>query len=213
MSRKRKVMDEYPEQIRQEFQMLALTPGACNDASGTLTIFEWVMPVDINLTNPTFVELNSIRAEVDDSLRFVDSTAIVAASNSLAFYSVADIWVSKERRTQAPNLNDNSIIAHFVLVKHLKWGCDTASSAQNVAVLDHGASNLTAERNYEDEKTGQGFLIAQPRLFVLIQDRAASGPGPIIPAAQSFGLTMTYRLTTRVSAREFMTEVIANTFA
>lgn len=171
------------------------------------------MPVSINLDNPTFVELNSIEAEVDSGQRFEEQSAVTTVdTTTTAMNTLADIWVSKERRTAVPSLNDNSIIAHFVLTKTLKWICISAGTA-NVAYLSTGDSTLRDKREYEDERTGQGFLIAQPRLFVLIRDMINMGPDLFQLAAQSYGLTMKYRLTTRVTAREFMTEVIANTFA
>lgn len=200
--------DEYPEFIRTSMTMpvIALTVNKCT--GGAVTLQDWVLPVELDLNQPTFIELNKLVIWLDAPLT-IDFASVSATANETATQRVIDIFILNERRTAAPVGDDNAIVMHAVLTLHLDW-VGTTTTAQNCGIVNWSKSHLRAMRDYEDNKTGQGLLIAQPRLFLLAEEVMTEGATDTgTPAASLVNFKMEFRLTDRVSPKEFFTEMIA----
>ncbi len=210
MPKRGREKDEYPEWIREQATLTLLNPAANASVVSNVQLQDWVLPVELDLTNPTFIELNSLTAWIDAE----DSQGPITGTfdaYEMALDRLVHVYVMNERRTAEPSLADNAVIAHFVLNHRLTYTRNTISaSAANGTCLDLSHSELRGHREYEDSRTGQGLLITQPRIFLLFLERNSQGETDFAHTDQTHvGLKMTFRLTDRVSSKEFFTEMIA----
>jgi len=204
---KRRAKDEYPEFIRDRMILPLLDPATDSCAQGAVILQDWVLPVELDLNQPTFIELNKLVANIKPT-QCLSSGSNTATLNELTLQRHVKFYVLNERRTIEPLLDDNAIVAVFNLVETHRWNATTAA-AQNASHLDVAGSQLREERTYEDNLTGQGLLIAQPRLFLMAIESNSQG-GDIVHTGQTeIGIKMEFRLTDRVSSKEFFTEMIA----
>lgn len=209
MPKRSRDKDEYPEWIRTKMNLTVLDVGVTNSTTSTVQLQDWVLPVEINLTHPMFIELNSLTCWIDAADTEAQAST-TATAGQLALDRMVHVYVLNERRTAEPTLSDNAIIARFVLNHRMSFGL-TTSGANNIIHFDNSKSKLRDHREYEDEKTGFGLLISQPRIFLLVVEvdtQAAQELGHT--DATQVGLKMTFRLTERVSAKEFLTNMIAS---
>ncbi len=205
---KRRAKDEYPEFIRERILMPLLSiPQGDTCVVGVPQLQDWALPVELDLHQPTFIELNKLVGNMKP-VRCQVSESSTATLNEVALQRVVTLYVLNERRTVEPLLDDNAIVSVMHLSQTHRW-ITTTAPAQNASYLDHGGSQLREERNYEDNLTGQGLLIAQPRLFLMAIESNSQG-GDINHTEQTeIGIKMEFRLTDRVSSKEFFTEMIA----
>ncbi len=210
MPKRSREKDEYPEWIRTEMELTLLDPAIIATATSNVQLQDWILPVEINLTHPMFIELNSLTTWIDAN-DTVAAASVTAVAGALALDRQVHVYVLNERRTAEPTLSDNAIIARFVLNHRLTW-VGTGSPGTNVASLDVNKSTLRDHREYEDQKTGLGLLITQPRIFLLVVEvDTQSGAVDFVHTDQTHvGFKMTFRLTERVSAKEFLTQMIAS---
>lgn len=209
MVKRSREKDEYPEWIRTQMDLTLLDVAADNFIVSSVQLQDWVLPVEINLTHPMFIELNSLTVWID-AKETDPPTSATAVAGELAMDRMVHIYILNERRTAEPTLSDNAIIARFVLNHRMSFSKTTAA-ATNLAAFDLSKSMLRDHREYEDEKTGYGLLITQPRIFLLVVETDTQGDLDLVHTDKTqIGFKMTFRLTDRVSAREFMTQMIAS---
>lgn len=208
MVKRGRAKDEYPEWIREQMTLTLLDPSADAVAVSAVQIADWTLPVELDLVHPTFIELNSLTCWIDAAKTLVAGTA-TAVAGELSLDRSVRIYILNERRTAEPTLSDNAIIAKFVLNLRMSWVATTAA-ATNTAFFDVFKSKLRDHREYEDARTGMGLLITQPRLYLLVVEQDMQGSDNHEHQDQTtVGFKMTFRLTDRVTSREFWTEQIA----
>lgn len=210
MVKRSREKDEYPEWIRTQMDLALLDVGTVDFKKSNVQLQDWVLPVEINLTHPMFIELNSLTCWItanDNPIAQASQTQVVG---NLGLDRTVHIYILNERRTAEPTLSDNAIIARFVL-NHRTTFAVTSTGSNNIMVLDNSKSQLRDHREYEDEKTGYGLLITQPRIFLLAVETDTQGILEVAHADKTqIGFKMTFRLTERVSAKEFLTQMIAS---
>ncbi len=198
------VKDKYPEFIRT--QIIPATPGgAANTATvGTLTAFTWEIPVELNLDHPVYIELEKLVVYVETVTGAALSTT--ADANDMQSQEIFHVVLMKEPRTALPAEDDNAMIGHWDFRDTKLWA-STSAAANNIGYSVD--PELRSERDYQDFKTGNGLLLTQPRLFILAQRTQTSGDVAITPIERPVNFKMQFRLVTDVTAREFMTEIVA----
>jgi len=208
MPKRGREKDEYPEFIRERIVMPVITTVSATCVTGAVVLQDWVLPVELDLNQPTFIELNKFVVWIESPFSTNDASGS-GIGGELALQRQVDVFIMNERRTAVPSGDDNAIMMHCRLTMHQEWAV-TASSSANCGVINHAKSNIREERNYEDAKTGQGLLIAQPRIFLLAVETMAEGTEDLgVHTATRVNFKMEFRLTDKVSSKEFFTEMIA----
>lgn len=200
--------DEYPEWIREQMALTLLNIAADTSTTSTAQLQDWVLPVELDLHSPTFIELNSLTIWLDapDTIRSATATA---AAGELCLDRMVHVYIMNERRTVEPTLSDNAVIMRAVLNHRQSW-IGASAAAANQAQFDLSKSRLRAHRNFEDERTGMGLLITQPRIFILVVEVDTQGNVDFDhTGVTNVGFKMTFRLTDDVDGEEFWTEMIA----
>ncbi len=186
--------------------VVGIAADAC--ASNALQLADWILPVELDLNQPTFIELNKLVVWVDNILDCSVETSTTVGAGDLAKAHFFDIFVLNERRTALPADDDNAIMAKFKL-SHTMIFAKTTSAATTIAYKDVSKSKDRDERLYEDRKTGQGLLIAQPRIYLMVREEIAQGDHDLAHVdTPIISFKMEFRLTDRVSRQEFFTEMI-----
>lgn len=201
--------DEYPEFIRETVTMPVVTTTANTCSASSLVLQDWVLPVELDLNQPTFIELNKLVVWLDTVTSHVQIASASAVGGELALSRVVKVFILNERRTAIPLGDDNAIIMQAELTLVQSWA-STTSSAANCAVLDKSKTERRAVRKYEDKKTGMGLLVAQPRIFLMCAEIMTEGALDLgVHTASQVNFKMEFRLTDQVSSKEFFTEMIA----
>ena len=200
------VKDKYPEYIRT--QITPVTPVAAlnTTVSGAITAFTWEIPVELNLDHPVYIELEKLVAYVEHTV-VTQAASVTVNGGDLQSQDIWDVVLLTEPRTTFPAEDDNAILAHWDLMETKVWA-NTSAASTNVG-YNLSTGTLREERDYQDMTTGNGLLLTQPRLFLLAQRSTTIGDIIVVNGARPFNLKMQFRLVTDVTAREFMTEIVA----
>ncbi len=205
MSKRRREVDEFPQQLQDGFACATVDPGADTVTSSAITQTNWTMPIELDLNHPIFMECSKIHCTQDVPLNAsIDVGASgVPGSPSILLYREVKIMKEPRGTTTWPLDSDRATLTTFRL-KTLFTATTTTTTMVSYIEDDKWAY-------FEDAKTGYGELIAQPRLFVLTRTTAvtASGQDPVAVLAKNIFLSMHYRLTTRIHGKEYLTELIA----
>jgi len=208
MTKRGRAKDEYPEWIRERMLLPLLPLAGDSCATSAVLLADWVLPVELDLNQPTFIELNKLVANIKPTQCQHDSSNTTATAEEVALQRHVKFFVLNERRTIEPLLDDNAIVATFNLVETHRF-LNTSAGTQNASYLDMASSQLRESRDYEDNRTGQGLLIAQPRLFLMAIESNSQTADVAHSNQTEIGIKMEFRLTDRVSSKEFFTEMIA----
>ncbi len=205
MTKRRREVDEFPQQLQDSFSC-ALVDGVANGVtSGNITQTEWRMPIELDLNHPIFMECSKIHCTQDVPLGGSITIAATGIPGSPSFTLYREVKIMKEPRGTItwPLDSDRATLATFRMKSG--WAATTATSAAMTYVEDDKWAY------FEDARTGYGELIAQPRLFVLTRTTIAAAitQDPAQVANKNIFLSMHYRLTTRIHGKEYLTELIA----
>jgi len=205
MTKRRREVDEFPQQLQDAFSC-ALVDGSANGVvSGNITQTEWRMPIELDLNHPIFMECSKIHCTQDIPLGGNIAIAATGIVGAPSFTLYREIKIMKEARgtTTWPLDSDRATLATFRMKSG--WSATTATATAMTYVEDDKWAY------FEDARTGYGELIAQPRLFVLTRSTIAAAitQDPAQVANKNLFLSMHYRLTTRIHGKEYLTELIA----
>lgn len=200
------VKDKYPERIRNVITPAVPGTLTANQSSrGTFTALTWTLPVEINLDHPVYIELEKLQV-FQSPLTFAVDGVSTATAGSTVLTRWWDIWFMKEQRTVAPSNDDNAIIDHFMLEQEYTWGDTSAGGAS--MIMPKAGMPQSVIHDYQDQTTGNGLLLTQPRIYVYGRDTITVGTEAVLASSHNIGLMMQFRLVTDVTAREFLTEVV-----
>ncbi len=204
MSRKRgREQDEFPQQLQDAFPCATVNPIISVTTSSVITETEWRMPVELDLNHPIFIEASKLHCTQDIPLSNNGIATGVAGAPSQVV--IRELKIMKEPRGTAvwPTDADRSTLATFRL----------QSTFVATGTATQGLTYTEMEKwvYLEDARTGLGELISQPRLYVLTRTSvsAAGLVDPGVVLAKDLYMSLHYRMTTRVSGREYLTELIA----
>lgn len=202
---RRRVKDQYPQRKNDTLILATLTPADNEVVYATFAAINWELPTNIDLTDPVFIECEKIWIELEID-REPAGDGVPGTANFMAYERSVEFWVTKEPRTQPPAFSDNSIIMHDTLHELRFWSNTIATSTKYLAP----SSKLKIEIDLQDETTGNGILLAQPRIFLLLRQTVTFGiQSPALPISH-LNHSMQYRLIDDVTKEEFFTEAIGN---
>lgn len=203
MSKRKREMDMFPQQIQDAFNCATVQPLVSATTSGVITQTIWDLPVTLDLDHPTFIECSKVHATQQPPLTVnAIAAGVIGAPSQMV---IREIKIMKEARGTVtwPGDDDRATLATFRLQSSF---IATSGTTQGVTYTD-----MSQWEYFEDARTGLGALIAQPRLFVLTRTTVAAA-SPVDPAAvgsKDVFLSMHYRMTKNVPGKEWLTELIA----
>lgn len=204
--RHRGVLDVYPQAVHKE-ALAAIGLGTADVVTnGTFTETEWTVPVIINLEHATLMEVGRVTCDLLHPL-VTKAQAGIAASTTFQTVLLRT-WLMEERRTGVPTADDPATIALFDFwITELMSGANT--NAQQLQPVVQGDWKQVLE--LEDEKTGQGQLIAQRTIYLYTQSYCFGGEATLAPNLYTTRVGLQYRNVGTPSGREFLTKRLAAT--
>jgi len=203
-----RVLDKFPQQVHNGITPAEAVAVADSSIAGAFTEVEWSVPVTLSLRGSTLLEANKITADL-----VFDRALHAYAQHATAITTVAGMgtmrcWVMNEKRTAAPTLEDNAVMAYFEWQYYYR-PMQIIASAGTFTVPELHGSGPHKEIELEDAKTGQGALVAQPTIYIYAQGNVSSGVTVIEETAWTIRLSLHYRNVETPSGEEFVTELMA----
>ncbi len=208
MPHRARVLDKFPQQVHNS--IIPGEPVAVADQSitGLFTEVQWSVPVTLSLRGSTLLEAGKISCDLiwDRAMHAYTQTA-AGNETRIAGMSTLRCWVMNERRTGAPALNDNAVLAYFEYhifeMPMSQVGGATTFTMPKIQGGPHKSIEL------EDLKTGQGALVAQPTIYIYALYNMSSDVVAVEEPAYQMRLTLHYRNVETPSGQEFVTELMA----
>ncbi len=203
-----RVLDKFPQQVHNGIIPAEAVSVADTSVAGDFTEVQWSVPVTLSLRGSTLLEAGKISADLVYDRAIHTYTQAAAPNNTTtAGMGTMRCWVMNERRTAAPSLEDNAVLAYF------EWQYFYFPASTTAAAVTSTYPKLESDRHkvidLEDLKTGQGALVAQPTLYIYAQGNVTADSVLIEEAAWTIRLTLHYRNVETPSGEEFVTELMA----
>lgn len=206
--RRGRVLDKFPQQVHNS--ITPAKPAGTADqpnAITALTEVEWSVPVTLSLRGSTLLEAGQIEADLVNDFGEQVYTQAAADPTTVAGQAWIRVWVMNEKRTSIPTENDNAVLAYFTFHYLILAGATGINDVCFTYPLHD--TKMHQNRMLEDQKTGQGALVAQPTLYVYSDYRNQIGNATVVPVDWIVRLSLHYRNVETPSGEEFVTELMA----
>jgi len=207
-----KVLDKFPQTIYDDILPTAPATAADSTVTGTFTEDEWDVPVTLSLQHSTLLEAGRFTADLiydNVSHPFTQLSGADATNPILDVVQLNSIrvWIMNERRTGVPANGDVAVLAYFDFKIHLIPMA--TSTLATTFFIPKDTTVWQKQIDMQDEKTGQGALVAQPRLYVYSSYTNTQDIANLTEIAWRVRLSMQYRNVPTPSGKEFITELMA----
>ena len=207
-----KVLDKFPQQVHVGVIPAVPTTAVDVCATGTFTETDWDVPVTLSLQHSTLLEAGRFSADLINDHSAHPLTQLAGTSDVTNVLNIAQVnfirvWVMNERRTAIPSLADSAVLARFDFIVHMVPMSQFALAT--TFVVPDAQTEFNKLIDLQDEKTGQGLLVAQPKLFVYSSYTNCQDIANLTETAWQVRLSMHYRNVPTPSGKEFITELMA----
>lgn len=207
-----RVLDKFPQTIYDDITPAVPATAADETITGAFTEDEWDVPVTLSLQHSTLLEAGRFTADLiydnasHSHTQLAGTSATTGVQTILQFNSIR-VWIMNERRTGVPSSGDVAVLAYFDFKVHMM--CMSVSPLASTFFVPSDTTEWHKELEMQDEKTGQGALIAQPRLYVYSSYTNTNDLANSTEVGWKVRLGMQYRNVPTPSGREFITELMA----